>query len=156
MQKIDELDSRILNIMQNKFPLSAQPYQDMAESLNISEDEILKRIRAMCDSGIIRRIGGIMDSAKLGFYSTLCACRVADDQLKKTVEFINQHPGVTHNYLRGHEYNIWFTFTTASPDELSLFIKQLEEITGSKVLDMPARKVYKIKVSFDTGNNYEL
>ena len=151
MVMLDKTDQSILNILQNSFPLTVRPYQDIALQLAITEDEVLERIGRMKTEGLIRRIGGIMDSGQLGFYSTLCALAVPEGRIDEVAAIINENSGVTHNYLREHHYNIWFTITCKSHSEAQRQIKGLEEATGCKILSMPTRKVYKIKVSFDMG-----
>lgn len=148
---LDKMDQSLLDILQNSFPLTLKPFQDIAMQLGIKEDEVLERISRMKREGLIRRIGGIMDSGRLGFYSTLCAAAVPEARIDEVAAIINQNPGVTHNYLREHPYNIWFTLTCKSHQEALQQIKELENLTGCKILSMPTRKVYKIKVSFDMG-----
>ena len=152
----ENVDRKILDILQNDFPLAVQPFQEMSNRLNISEEELLTRIAAMKASGVIRRIGGIMDSRSLGFYSTLCAVTVPEVQIEEAAEIINQLPGVTHNYLRDHEYNMWFTLTMPSLHELEAKLSELETLLGLKIINMPAQKVYKIKVSFDMGSSNDV
>ncbi len=153
---LDKMDQSLLDILQNSFPLTLKPFQDIAMQLGIKEDEVLERISRMKREGLIRRIGGIMDSGRLGFYSTLCAAAVPEARIDEVAAIINQNPGVTHNYLREHPYNIWFTLTCKSHQEALQQIKELENLTGCKILSMPTRKVYKIKVSFDMRQINEL
>jgi DNA-binding Lrp family transcriptional regulator len=152
----EDVDRKILDILQNDFPLAIQPFQEMSKRLNISEEELLTRIGAMKASGVIRRIGGIMDSRNLGFYSTLCAVTVPEARIEEAAEVINQLRGVTHNYLRDHEYNMWFTLTMPSREELEAKLGELETLLGLKITNMPAQKVYKIKVSFDMGSSNDV
>lgn len=152
MNKIDALDSRIINALQDDFPAEVRPFQTIAEKLHISESEILERIRNLQESGLIRRIGGIMDSKRLGFYSTLCACSVDEGRIDGVAAIINRQKEVTHNYIRNHKLNMWFTLTVSSPGELLTVIKHLEELAGVKIVSMPATKFYKIKVSLEMGN----
>jgi siroheme decarboxylase len=153
MRTWDDLDRKILDILQNDFPLAVKPYAVMADSLSISEDELISRIAVMKDSGLIRRIGGIMDSRKLGFYSTLCAVSVPAGRLDEAALIINQQPGVTHNYQRDHNYNMWFTLTMPSREEAVTVLQELKSSLGLNIISMPAEKVYKIKVSFKMGSN---
>lgn len=148
---LDKNDLALLDILQNAFPLSLQPYQDIGSALGINEDEVLQRIARLKNEGLIRRMGAIIDSRQLGFYSTLCAVSVPEARIDEMAAIVNRIAGVTHNYLREHHYNMWFTLTVASRDEAEKQLRELEEISGLKVISMPARKVYKIKVSFDMG-----
>ncbi|MDD4802391.1 MAG: AsnC family transcriptional regulator [Syntrophomonas sp.] len=151
MTVLDKTDRAILDIMQNDFPVAIQPYLEIAKVLGTDESEVLSRVRNMKDSGLIRRIGGILDSRKLGFYSTLCALTVPEEQIEKVAAAINLIPGVTHNYLRDHDYNIWFTLTAPSREAAMQTLQELETFLGIKIINMPNQKVYKIKVSFDMG-----
>lgn len=151
----DVVDRKILDFLQNDFPLAVRPFKVMADRLSMSEAELMTRIAVMKDSGLIRRIGGIMDSRSLGFYSTLCAVSVPEVQLEEVAQIINQQPGVTHNYLRDHDYNIWFTLTMPSYGETMTVLRELETVLGLNIISMPTEKVYKIKVSFnmESGND---
>ena len=147
---MDDLDKKILNILQKEFPLDERPFQIVAERCGITEEEALGRIQKMKDSGIIRRIGAIFDGAKLGRASTLCAACVPEEKIKNFIDTVNAYKGVTHNYLRDNEYNIWFTVNAASPQEIQLFLTGLKEKTGvTDILDMRAVKTFKIDASFD-------
>lgn len=155
MNDLDSLDRKILNIMQNDFPLSPHPYLDLAVMLNISEAEVLERIRRMKDSGVIRRTGAILDSRQMGYYSTLCACQVEAGRIDETARVINAYKGITHNYVRDHQYNIWFTLTAPSYKDALTIMQNIEQSAGVKVLSMPALKLYKIRVSLNMGDSDE-
>jgi DNA-binding Lrp family transcriptional regulator len=147
---MDNTDKIILNIIQKEFPVVAEPFKVVAERVGITEDEVLERISRLKQEGIIRRIGAVFDSKKMGFVSTLCAARVPEDTLKAFVDVVNSYAGVTHNYRRNHEYNVWFTFI--APDEKTLE-KSLAEIchrTGVEdIISMPAVRTFKIDASFE-------
>ncbi len=151
MEQLDSIDRLILNELQNSFPVSLQPYAEIGLRLGLDESEVIARIEQLKQSGIIRRIGGIVDSRCLGFYSTLCAAMVSVDRIDEVAEWINRLPQVTHNYIREHEWNLWFTLTAESQDEVRKIIEDVEDSLGIRVLSMPARKIYKIKVAFDMG-----
>lgn len=156
MQVWDDTDRKILDLLQNDFPLAVQPFQVMAETLQLSQDELIARIAAMKASGLIRRIGGILDSRRLGFYSTLCAVTVPEERIEEAARIINQQPGVTHNYLRDHAYNLWFTLTAPSRQESAEVLQALQADLGLNIISMPAEKVYKIKVSFKMENKHDM
>ncbi len=153
MGELDAIDLEILDMLQNGFPLAVQPFREMGDRLQIDEEQVISRIGAMKASGLIRRIGGIIDSRKMGFYSSLCAVAVPEARINETAELINALPGVTHNYLREHEMNMWFTLTMPSREQLEEKISELEFILGLKIISMPAQEVYKIKVAFDMGSS---
>jgi DNA-binding Lrp family transcriptional regulator len=155
MKKLDELDCQILNLLQQEFPLSITPYRDLAVRLAISEQELLERIAVLKNNGVIRRIGGIINTAGIGFYSTLCACQVAENKIKEAAAVINSYPQVTHNYVRDHkQYNLWFTLTSVSPGAATEIILEMERRIADVIVSMPARKIYKIRVSFEMGPDY--
>lgn len=150
---LDRIDRLILDIMQNAMPMTCQPFADIAEQAQISEAEVIGRIAMMKETGLIRRIGGIMNSQQLGYFSTLCALSAPTDRIDEVAEMINKLSGVTHNYLRDHHYNIWFTITAPSQAEAEKQLQELEQVCGLEILSMPAKKLYKIKVSFDMEDN---
>jgi DNA-binding Lrp family transcriptional regulator len=148
-QPLDDLDRAILNEIQSQFPLVSRPYAEVARRVGASEAVVLGRVQAMFDSGVIRRIGANFTSRKLGYTSTLVAARVPPEQLGKFVQAVNHHPGVTHNYLRRHHYNVWFTLIADSEARLEQILAEISRETGvEEVLSLPARKIFKIKVDF--------
>ena len=147
---MDIIDKKILNIIQRNFPIIAEPFKAVAEKIGISEAETLERIGRMKQDGIIRRIGAVFDSRKLGFVSALCAARVPEEKLKDFVKAVNSYPGVTHNYKRNNEYNVWFTFIVPDEETLKQCLAEIKDRTGiSDILDMRAVRTYKIDASFD-------
>ncbi len=147
---MDSKARRIVNAIQSDFPLSPRPYQDLAERLGLTEKEVIETVGRLKHAGVIRRIGGNFHSAKLDFVSTLCAARVPEDKIAHFVKAVNRHPGVTHNYLRSHSYNIWFTFIAESMERIEEQLKEISQETGvTEILNLPAEKMFKIKVDFE-------
>ncbi|MBL0699906.1 MAG: AsnC family transcriptional regulator [Desulfosarcina sp.] len=150
MAILDDIDKKILNRIQSDFPVTTQPYLDIAMELNLTEDVVLKKIKQMKLNGIIRRIGGNFVPEKLGFISTLCAAKIPEEKIESFSTHVNKYPGVTHNYQRDNDYNIWFTFIAPSMDEIKNRIQAISEATGiNEILNLPATKVFKIKAHFD-------
>ena len=148
--RLDPTDKRILNRIQSDFPLTRRPYQTIAEDLDLSEDEVLKRVARLKEKGIIRRIGGNFKPEKLGFVSTLCAAKVPEDKIEMFAKTVNRYPGVTHNYQRDNTYNIWFTFIAPTMQEIEQNLETIARETGIKdILNLPATNVYKIKAQFN-------
>ncbi len=145
---LDLIDKRLLDIIQTDFPLAHRPYAVLGEALGISEGEALERVKALRGKKIIRRLGANFQSHKLGFRSTLCGAKVPEEKLDSFIAFVNALPGVTHNYLRSHEYNVWFTLIGPSWDEVCATIRDVEEKTGVAVMNLPASRLYKIRVDF--------
>jgi len=147
---MDEIDKKILNILQNEFPLVPCPFQAVAEGLGISEEDVLKRVKILKDDGTIRRIGAVFAPRMLGYVSTLCAARVPADKMASFTAAVNASPYVTHNYRRNHEYNIWFTIIAPSEAAMTGFIDHLKTGTGIEdILNMRAKRTFKIDARFD-------
>ena len=145
---LDALDRRLLDIIQTDFPLAPRPYAVLGDKLGISEQEALERVRALKKKKIIRRLGANFQSAKLGFRSTLCAAKVPEDKLEAFIADVNARPGVTHNYLRNHAYNVWFTLIGPSWEEVCATLEEITRRTGIALLNLPAARLYKIRVDF--------
>lgn len=149
MYLLDDNDKKLLNAIQSDFPVDARPYLRIAENTGMTEQEVLSRLTKLKENGIIRRIGGNFRPDKLGFFSTLCAARVPEEKIKIFSETVNSYPGVTHNYQRENEFNIWFTFIEPSMEIIESNIKEISEKTGvTEILNLPATNVFKIKAKF--------
>jgi DNA-binding Lrp family transcriptional regulator len=147
---MNSIDKKILNIIQQDFPVVAEPLKEVAEKVGISEDEVLERITRLKQEGIIRRIGAVFDTRKLGFVSTLYAARVPEEKLKAFVEVVNSYAGVTHNYRRNHEYNVWFTFIAPDEELLRKSLAEIRDRTGiTDIISMSAARTFKIDASFE-------
>ncbi len=147
---MDEIDRNILNEIQSDFPITSRPYQEVAARLNLTEGEVIERVRRLKDAGIIRRIGGNFHSHRLDFTSTLCAAKVPPERLEQFVEVVNSYPGVTHNYLRDSLYNVWFTFIAQDMESIEQALSEISKKTGiDEILNLPAVKMFKIKVDFE-------
>ncbi|RLB92325.1 MAG: Lrp/AsnC family transcriptional regulator [Deltaproteobacteria bacterium] len=149
MSLLDKTNKKILNSIQLDFPIDPRPFKKIAEKLDLSEEELLHRIKTMKEKMLIRRIGGNFSPDRLGYHSTLCAAMVAEDKIDLFTQTVNTYSGVTHNYRRDHRFNIWFTFIAPS---VAIIKKSLEEIsvkTGVKtILNLPATRVFKISANF--------
>lgn len=146
---MDQSDKKILDIIQSEFPLDPRPYKAVGEQIGLDEEEVLARIVKLKESGVIRRMGANFHSAKLGWQSTLCAASVPPEKMELFVDEVNKLDGVTHNYLRENEFNVWFTYIGKGMDEVEDTLKGITERTGVEVLNLPADRMYKIKVDFD-------
>jgi len=147
---MDDIDKKILNEIQSDFPITSRPYLEVGKHLNLSESEVIESIKKLKEKGIIRRIGGNFHSNRLNFVSTLCAAKVPEEKIKYFVEVVNSFPGVTHNYLRNHDYNIWFTFIAEDMDYIEEALRKISEKTGAvEIRNLPAVKTFKIKVDFE-------
>lgn len=146
---MDTLDRDILNIIQTNFPISPKPYKEIARSVGSTEMEVLSRVEALKEGGIIRRVGATFNSGMLGYTSTLCAAKVPQDKLKLFIKTVNSYPGVTHNYRRNHDHNVWFTFIVPSKEKLEQYLEEISVKTGVKnIKNLPATRFFKVKVDF--------
>ena len=149
---LDDLDKRLLNLMQGSFPIAPRPYQHVATEAGISEDEAMKRVQHLLDERIIRQVTPIFDTRALGYSSMLVAAKVDPDNPWRAANVINEHPGVSHNYLRNHEFNIWFTIATEpdSPLGLEETLTRLGELAGAEsIRQLPTLKLFKIRMDLE-------
>jgi DNA-binding Lrp family transcriptional regulator len=148
--KLDDTDRLILNRIQSNFPITSRPYRVIAEEMGLIEEEVIERVARMKKNDIIRRIGGNFVPEKVGFVSTLCAARVPQEKIERFAKTVNRFRGVTHNYQREHEFNVWFTFIAATREEIEANLRKISAQTGvSEILNLPATKVFKIKAEFE-------
>lgn len=146
---LDDKGRELLNLAQEDFPLEPEPYRKLGEIIGLNEEEVLSRLKRMRDEGIIRRLGAVFESRKLGYRGTLCAMHVPPDKVDEAAAVVNSFPGVTHNYLREHRLNMWFTILAADENELSSILRLIRERTGiEEIMELPAEEVFKIRVSF--------
>ncbi|AMM40998.1 transcriptional regulator, AsnC family [Candidatus Desulfofervidus auxilii] len=146
---MDAIDRKIINELQTRFPIISQPYAEIGKKLGLSEKEVLKRVKNLKEKGYIRRIGANFNSDKLGFVSTLCAAKVPKEKIAEFAKVVNRYKGVTHNYLRRSEFNIWFTFIAPTMDEIEEALEEIKKETGvHEIYNFPATKTFKIKVNF--------
>jgi DNA-binding Lrp family transcriptional regulator len=149
MPALDDTDKAILNRIQSDFPITARPYRTLADELDLDEHEIIERIRALKQRGIIRRIGGNFVPGKLGFVSTLCAARVPEEAIDDFAAAVNRYRGVTHNYVRENPYNVWFTMIAESREEIERCLEEIARETAvPEIINLPATRVFKIKAQF--------
>ena len=155
--KPDEVDQRLLNALQAGIALERRPFLPIAETVGIGEDEVLARMQVLKDAGIIRQVSAIFDTRALGYESTLVAASYPDELLFDAAAVINGHPGVSHNYRRTHNFNMWFTLALEPESRLSLeeTLDILARETGATSMRiLPTITLYKINVQLDmTGDS---
>jgi DNA-binding Lrp family transcriptional regulator len=153
-QYIDPLDKQLLNDIQWTFPLSQRPYLEIATKHGLTENDVMSRISLMKQSGLIRQINAIFDTRKLGYKSALVAFAVKKDKLDVVAQEVNKHPGVSHNYERDHEFNMWFTLAVPPKGDLKKDLEQMASFEGViKFRLLPTLKLYKIGVKLDMVNS---
>ena len=147
---LDEVDKKLLSAIQLDFPAAARPFDVLAKRLCLAPEDLIARTRRLKSEGYIRRLGAVFDSRRLGYASTLVACKVPQERLENVARLVSDMPGVTHNYERDGEYNLWFTLTAASPNEIKSAIDDLRRRSGIDAFySLPAAAVYKRQVFFD-------
>jgi DNA-binding Lrp family transcriptional regulator len=146
---MNETDKRLLDIIQDDFPLIREPFEEIASLLHISPNDVIMRLKRLKNDSMIRRIGATLDSKKLGYCSTLCAMKVPHHRVDEVAQIVNEYIGVTHNYIRDHDYNMWFTITAKSQQKLRRTMEEIKEGSGiNELIDLPAIRVFKIRVRF--------
>ncbi len=146
--ELQAIDKRILDVIQSNLPLTSRPYAEIGQQVGLTEAETLAHVRALRQRGVIRRIGANFQSSKLGFRSTLCAAKVPPEKMEAFTAEVNSHVGTTHNYVRDHAYNVWFSFIGPSWEAVCAALAGITERTGIPVLNLPAQRTYKIRVDF--------
>jgi DNA-binding Lrp family transcriptional regulator len=143
-------DRLILKELQDDFPVASRPFAEVCAKFKLSEEELIRKVRALKKRKLIRYLGAIFETRKLGIRSTLVAMSVAGEDLKRVIRIINSYPQVSHNYLRKGKFNIWFTLSASSEPALKTLLKEIKKRTGIKdVLNLETVKVFKINARFN-------
>ena len=148
---MDELNSLILQKLQNDFPLVEKPYDDISNQLEITTDQLWDRIEKLISEGVIRRFGVSLDSRKLGFSSTLASIKVGADCVDKAAEIVGRYAEVTHSYLRNGQFNIWFTLIASDEDRIEIILEEIRtalSLDSSDILNLPVKKLFKLNARF--------
>jgi DNA-binding Lrp family transcriptional regulator len=152
-EEIDTLDKKLLNEIQWAFPLVDRPFLELSKHYDISEEEVICRIKSMKSLGLIRQINAIFDTRRLGYKSALIAFAVEPSKLDYVAGEVNKHPGVSHNYERNHEFNMWFTLAVPPYADMKSDLDKMSSLDGViKYRLLPTLKLYKIGVKLDMIN----
>ena len=147
---MDNLDKEILNEIQWTFPLVSQPYHEIAKKFNVSVEEIKKHLINLKQSGVLRQLSAIFDTRRLGYKSALIAMEIEPDKLDFIASQINRHPGVSHNYERNHQFNLWFTLAVPPGSDLKSEVDKFLKLDGIKKFRLlPTIQLFKIGVKLD-------
>ncbi len=149
---LDETDKRLMNLLQSNFPLDPEPFALVASEAELELDDVLARTRRLLDGRIIREITPIFDTRALGYESMLVAAKIDAEHPQRAAQIVNAHPGVSHNYLRTHEFNLWFTIATPPDSELGLkgTLEALMEETGAESMrELPTLTLFKINMNLE-------
>jgi DNA-binding Lrp family transcriptional regulator len=147
---MDTLDKEILNEIQWIFPLVSKPYHEIAKKFDISTDVVKKRLTNLKQTGILRQLSAIFDTRRLGYKSSLVALEIEPDKLDYVAHQINRHPGVSHNYERNHQFNLWFTLAVPPGFDLKTEVDKFSKLEGiKKIRLLPTIQLFKIGVKLD-------
>ena len=147
---MDKLDTEILNEIQWTFPLVVRPFDAIATKFVISPDEVKDRLNHLKRKGVLRQLSAIFDTRKLGYTSSLVAMEIEPDKLEYIAHQINKHPGVSHNYEREHQFNLWFTLAVPPGSDLEKELDKFSKLDGIKKTRMlPTLQLFKIGVKLD-------
>jgi DNA-binding Lrp family transcriptional regulator len=146
---MDEIDRRLINALQDGFPITERPFAGLAPQFGIGEDEIIARLEALCNEGWLSRFGPMFDADRLGGATCLAAMAVPDEQFEAVTELVNAHPEVAHNYRRAHALNMWFVLAAELPDRIDQVIGAIEAETHLSVFAMPKLEEYFVQARFE-------
>jgi siroheme decarboxylase len=150
IRDLDPLDQELLNLVQADFPVEHAPFARLGERLGSSEADAIARVDRLRCSRVIRQVSAIFDTRSLGYQSTLVAMRFAPEDLERGAAIINEHPGVSHNYRRNHDFNLWFTLATPPGSDIDATLQKLHELSGALVTrKLQTLKLFKIGVKLD-------
>ncbi len=149
---LDETDRIILQMLQDDFPIVQEPWLEISNRLNLSEGEVISRLKRLIETGAIVKIGPIFDASRIGLKAaTLVAMKVPKNKVNDVARVINEYDNVSHNYEREDDYNVWFTLAASSNSELAMILDEIKQKTGMKdldVLDLPTIRRFKINMHF--------
>jgi len=153
---MDEIDLRLLSLVQVGFPLTPKPFEDLGGLLSLEEKEVIERLDGLQKEGLVRRIGPILDMRRLGRSGILAALKVSRDEADELAEIVNQYQEISHNYLRPNEsgYNMWFT-VSATEERIQEVLAEIRRSTGRRMLVLPTGRIFKIGVKFDIMDEEE-
>ncbi len=147
---LDEVDRELLNALQWDFPVEARPFAALGDRLGITELEVRERIAKVKEVGVLRQLSAIFDTRALGYGSALIAAKIDPDRVDEAAAVISEHPGVSHNYKRNHDYNLWYTIAVPPGEVLQDHVDVLHKNSGALVTRLlPTLKLYKIAVKLD-------
>ncbi|HVY77695.1 MAG TPA: Lrp/AsnC family transcriptional regulator [Solirubrobacterales bacterium] len=155
---LDETDKRLMNLLQSSFPLDPEPFALLASEAELELDGVLARTKRLLEGRIIREITPIFDTRALGYESMLVAAKVDSEHPQRAAQIVNSHPGVSHNYLRTHDFNLWFTIATPPDSELGLAgtLEVLMRETGAESMrELPTLTLFKINMNLEMEKGTE-
>jgi DNA-binding Lrp family transcriptional regulator len=149
MKTYDDIDAKLINHLQNGFPICDTPYLQIANELNLTEEDVLNRLKKLLENGTLSRFGALYHAEKIGGALTLAAIKVPDADFENVTEIVNSFPEVAHNYQRNHELNMWFVVATETPEQLTLTLEKIEQQTTLHVFNMPKINEYFVGLKLE-------
>jgi DNA-binding Lrp family transcriptional regulator len=146
---MDEIDRKIINRLQGGFPLSERPYREAAGWFGISEEELIERLQRMLEERRLSRFGPMYHAERLGGGLSLCAMAIPEEKFEEVAEQVNAFPEVAHNYARDHQLNMWFVLATETPERIDQVLREIEEVTGYRVYNMPKQEEFYVGLRFE-------
>lgn len=146
---MDSIDRRIINRLQQGFPICESPYQRVADELGLTEADLLARLRALLADGVLSRFGPMYHAEQMGGALTLAAIKVPEERFDEVTEIVNAFPEVAHNYARNHALNMWFVLATEQPQQVAHVIAEIERLTGLVVYNMPKINEYYVGLQLE-------
>jgi len=146
---VNEVDRNIINHMQDDFPVCEQPFAELAEKLDLNENELLNRVQSLLDDGTLSRFGPMYNIEMLGGVYCLVAMRIPEHDLEQIINTINSYSEVAHNYERTHEFNVWFVLAAETKTQLGELLEDIEKKTGYPTFEMPKLEEFYIGLKFD-------
>jgi DNA-binding Lrp family transcriptional regulator len=147
--RLTKFQKQLCNALQKGLPICWRPFAEMAKDLHSDEAQVLQQTRQLKDLGLIRRINAIVNHRALGLTSTLVAAHVPEQNLPEVVEAVNSLENVSHNYCRGHHYNLWFTLQAKTPEQIRDSLLNIGGRFGVDFHSLPVKRVFKLDVKFD-------
>ena len=146
---MDQLDRQLLDLLQRDFPITDQPYVALGHQLGIHEADVIARVQALTDAGLIRRIGAVFEPSSLGYVSALVAVKVTPSAIERIAIVASGFPEVTHNYERDHAYNLWFTVIAKSERRIREIVETVRQVEGVEaIFALPSLRRFKIQTHF--------
>lgn len=146
---MDDTDKRIINYLQQGFPICEHPYRQVAEQLGIETSDLLRRLQILLDSGVLTRFGPLFHAEQMGGALTLAAIQVPEQRFDEVAAIVNAFPEVAHNYAREHRLNMWFVIATEQAEQVASVIVAIERKSGLKVYNMPKIREYYVGLQLE-------
>jgi len=151
--QLDNIDQKLLNLLQKEFPLVANPFACIGQDFGIAENEVIRRLGRLKNEGTIRQIGPLFDARRLNYRTTLVAMRATGVELDKALQIISEHP-VSHAYERDHHFNLWFTLALPADVDIDKELKKMmNPVKSEACFSLPATRLFKLRVFFNTGGD---